>query len=78
MNEEFTRVFHGDGYSVKARPNSCFFCKHLTDIVWDYTNGPYMFFCDIHHMTEESEVDPIEIGMRGKCVDFTEEENGDG
>ena len=25
----------------------CAFCKHCTDIFYDYTNGPYLFFCDI-------------------------------
>lgn len=73
-NPEFTRKFEGDGYSVMARPNSCFFCDHLTDIVFDYTNGPYMFFCDIHHMEKEDDPDPIEVGMLGECEDFAERE----
>ena len=24
----------------------CIFCKHC-EFFWDYTNGPYMFFCDL-------------------------------
>lgn len=80
MAEEFTRVYDGKNFKVRARPNSCFFCKHLTDIVWDYTNGPYMFFCDKNHMTSEDDEDPIEIGMRGLCKDFVdvEEKNQNG
>ena len=27
--------------------NHCGFCKHCYDILYDYTNGPYMFFCDL-------------------------------
>ena len=23
----------------------CIFCKHC-NFIWDYTNGPYLFFCD--------------------------------
>ena len=24
----------------------CVFCKHCTDVIYDYSNGPYMFMCD--------------------------------
>lgn len=27
----------------------CVFCKHCTDIFWDYTHGPYMLFCEDDH-----------------------------
>lgn len=64
---ELTRIFHGPGYTVKARPQSCFFCDHLTDIIYDYTNGPYGFACDLDG--------DIETGMRGLCRNFSEEEN---
>lgn len=36
-----------DGKPYVAKANFCFFCKHCTDIYWDYTNGPYMCCCDI-------------------------------
>ena len=26
----------------------CVFCKHCTDIYWDYTNLIYMIFCDLN------------------------------
>ena len=29
--------------------NCCVFCKHCTDFFYDYTNGPYLRFCDINH-----------------------------
>lgn len=63
---ELTRIFHGPGYTVKARPQSCFFCDHLTDILYDYTNGPYGFACDLDG--------DIETGMRGSCQNFSEDE----
>lgn len=71
---ELTRIYKGPGYTVKAHPKSCFFCQHLTDIWWDYTNGPYMFMCEKRQMTEDSDEDPIEIGMHGNCPDFMESE----
>lgn len=27
--------------------NHCVFCKHCNDVIYDYMNGPYMFFCDL-------------------------------
>lgn len=63
---EHTRIFRGPGYTVKAHPKSCFFCQHLTDIFYDYTNGPYGFVCNL--------VGDIETGMRGVCPDFKEDD----
>lgn len=34
----------GDVY--KFPTTHCAFCKHCTDLFWDYTSGPYMFMCD--------------------------------
>jgi hypothetical protein len=28
----------------------CAFCKHCTDLFYDYTNGPYMFICELGHV----------------------------
>ena len=36
---------NGTTYSIPE--NHCVFCEHCTDIFYDYTNGPYLFFCDI-------------------------------
>lgn len=62
---EHTRIFRGPTYTVLAHPQSCFFCQHLTDIFYDYTNGPYGFVCDLEG--------DIETGMHGVCPDFKEE-----
>lgn len=64
---EHARIFHGSGYTVKAHPRSCFFCQHLTDIFYDYTNGPYGFVCN-----RKTEAD-VETGMIGECKCFEEE-----
>lgn len=45
-----------------APEKCCLFCKHCDDIVWDYTNGPYMVHCD-------KEMD-YNKGFAGKCCKF--------
>lgn len=30
----------------------CVFCKNCTDIFYDYTNGPYMFLCELNKQEE--------------------------
>ena len=27
--------------------NHCVFCEHCNHMLYDYTNGPYMFFCEL-------------------------------
>lgn len=67
------RLYQCEFYSVWADKRSCFFCDHLTDIWWDYTNGPYMFRCARGHDDALADPDGIRRGMRGECPDFTEE-----
>ena len=31
----------------------CAFCSHCTDLLYDYTNGPYLFLCDIDRKPSE-------------------------
>lgn len=33
--------------------DNCVFCKHCTDMFWDYTHGPYMIFCEKDCLTEK-------------------------
>lgn len=54
-------------YKILTPTDSCYFCEHLTDIWWDYTNGPYMFACDI--------VGDVGEGLKGNCGQFKEEKN---
>lgn len=41
-------------YQIKGGPlikclndTDCLFCKHCSDVFWDYTNGPYLIICDL-------------------------------
>ena len=53
-------------YFVMAHKKSCFFCKHLSDLVYDYENGPYMFICDKDCYSSKC--------MNGNCQNFEEED----
>jgi hypothetical protein len=61
----------GHGYSVVAHKQSCFFCAHLTDIWFDYTNGPYMFHCNSCVRSNDPGQEEI---VEGKCPYFEEAE----
>ena len=60
--KDFTKVYECDEYKCDAHPNGCMFCKHSTDVFYDYTNGPYMIVCDGNHSTKK--------GFVGKCKHF--------
>ena len=36
---------NGDTYGCK--PPFCAICQHCTDYFWDYSNGPYLFLCEL-------------------------------
>ena len=57
------------GPKVGAHKHSCLFCKHLRDIFWDYTNGPYMLFCDLN-----DGYDNIKASFEGKCPMYVEDD----
>ena len=67
--KDFTKVYECDDYKCDAHPRGCLFCKHSTDVWWDFTNGPYMIMCDID--TEGKEL--TRKGFIGKCKHFEEE-----
>ena len=56
----------GPGVTVRAPERCCLFCKHCSDVYWDYTNGPYMMICSADH--EET------LGYHAKCEYFEEDE----
>jgi hypothetical protein len=62
-----------DGRKFGAHKNSCLFCKHNTDIFYDYTNGIYMIICGLG-----LDDDCIVKAFDGKCnkweSDGTEDE----
>lgn len=60
-----------NGKTYGAHKRSCLFCKHCTDIFYDYTNGPYMFICGF-----ECDLDMEEAkykSFKGLCPKFEEE-----
>lgn len=42
------RHYKCEFYECDAPKRSCLFCRRCTDVLWDYTNGPYLFICDRH------------------------------
>lgn len=67
----FTRRYECEEYTCMGHPRGCLFCKHLSDVFWDYLNGPYMFICDLDG--DCSKGDPHE-GVFGRCKLFEEDE----
>lgn len=57
------------GKQYVARSDGCMFCKHLSDVYWDFTNGIYMIICEHYR--------DIEKGLAGKCKLFKRGENDD-
>lgn len=62
------RTYECEHYSLSAPERSCFFRQHCTDIWFDYTNGPYMFWCDLEAN--------VESGLKGECARFEEGYDG--
>ena len=67
--KDFTKVYECDEYKCDAHPRGCFFCKHNTDVFWDYTNGPYMIICELQ---KENDQDMPTFGCYGECKHFEE------
>lgn len=44
---------NGKLYGIPKDKKCCLICKHCTDLFYDYTNGPYMFFCELDEDTDE-------------------------
>jgi len=55
--------YTSEHYECDAPDKYCLFCKHCTDVFWDYTNGPYMCIGDTPN-----------CGDWKKCNSFEEEE----
>ena len=65
-NPEWTRDYVCDEYQCNAHPRACLFCDLCTDVIFDFTHGPYMFICTESHDTEK--------GMNGNCEHFKEDQ----
>ena len=57
------------GLQYMCSDKCCLFCKHCSDVYWDYTNGPYMMICAADH--EET------LGYHAKCEYFEEGDRDD-
>jgi hypothetical protein len=66
--KDFTKVYECDEYKCDAHPRGCFFCKHSTDVFWDY-DGPYMIICELQ---KENDQDMPTFGCIGECKHFEE------
>lgn len=66
--KDFTKVYECDEYKCDAHPRGCFFCKHSTDVFWDY-GGPYMIICELQ---KENDQDMPTFGCIGECKHFEE------
>lgn len=60
------------GFTIWAPEKSCLFCRKCDDIIWDYTNGPYCFFCE---EDTNGEKELTERGAIGECEYFIENYN---
>lgn len=56
-----------NGRTYKAPDKSCCFCKHCTDIFYNFTHGPYLFICELECGTESA--------FENECACFEEEIN---
>ena len=71
------REYHLDdppfpGLTIKVKNDKdCIFCKHC-HCFWDYTNGPYMFSCDL----DRPECGEAKTPEEHTCDKFYEEEDG--
>ena len=46
---------NGTVYGIPKDKKCCLICKHCTSMLYDYTNGPYMFNCEMDEDTDECE-----------------------
>lgn len=67
--KDFTKVYECNEYKCDAHPRGCFFCKHSTDVWWDFTTGPYMIICELQ---KENDQDMPTFGCCGECKHFEE------
>ena len=60
----------GPGITLNVKNDKdCILCKHC-DCIWDYTNGPYMFSCDL----DRPECSEAETPEQHTCEMFEEQE----
>lgn len=65
---------NGTIYGIPKNTKCCLICKHCTDMFYDYTNGPYMFFCGIDEDTDEC-INCNSFELREDAITVEEYEN---
>ena len=55
-----------NGRLYKLPEKCCIYCKHCSDILYDYSHGPYMMFCDCKEPAEDA-------NTSGSCNEFIED-----
>lgn len=59
----------GPGLTLNVHNDKdCIFCKHC-ECLWDYTNGPYVFFCDL----QREEASEAPTSEEHTCEKFEED-----
>lgn len=52
-----TKKYELENHTVCNMPvGHCVFCKKCTSLLYDYTNGPYVFFCELGLEPEMTEI----------------------
>ena len=74
-NPEWTRIYKCEYYSCNAHPRSCFFCKHCSDVFFNFLGGPYNWVCQ-YDGKDRKDI-PKDGGMNGKCKFFEEDEKNE-
>lgn len=67
------------GFRTYVCKEHCIVCKHCTDIYYDATNGPYMFFCEFNEELEDcnkfevdEDVEVVEVDLE-KIIEHEKE-----
>ena len=66
--KDFIEYICSNGKTYMIPPKSCLVCKYCPGVFCDYTNGPYMVFCNKYGDVNN------ELGLKGKCKDFVGED----
>lgn len=56
------------GYKYHLPYTACVFCKHCTDIFWDFSGGIYGLICE-----KSMDIREIKGNITGECKQFIEE-----
>ena len=67
-NNPYTRIEY-ENMSLVCPRNSCFTCRHCSDFIWDYSNGPYLIACNLNQRSTTAKMS-IDPGVLGYCAKY--------